>query len=92
MIARTAPIDQDFSLITLFPLTFLSNAFVLGGTMPSWLQGFVRANPISQLISAIRQLTNYGTVNHDFWLSMLGAVVIVAIFAPLTTRAHMRME
>jgi hypothetical protein len=30
------------------------------------------------------------TIGHDFWLSLIGAVVIVAIFAPLTVRAYMR--
>jgi ABC-2 type transport system permease protein len=90
MIARTASSVQGISLIILFPLTFLSNAFVPVNTLPHWLQVFVKANPISHLISAIRQLANYGTIGHDFWLSLLGAVVIVAIFAPLTVRAYMR--
>jgi ABC-2 type transport system permease protein len=90
MIVRTASSVQGISLLILFPLTFLSNAFVPVKTLPHWLQGFVNANPISHLISAIRQLTSYGTIGHDFWLSLLGAAVIVAVFAPLTVRAYMR--
>jgi ABC-2 type transport system permease protein len=90
MIAKSAAGVQGISLLILFPLTFLSNAFVPIKTLPHWLQGFVKANPISHLISAVRQLTTLGTVGHDFWISIVGALVIVAIFAPLTVRAYMR--
>jgi ABC-2 type transport system permease protein len=90
MIARTASSVQGISLLILFPLTFLSNAFVPVDTLPGWLQGFVKVNPISHLISAIRQLAGHGTIGSDFWFSILGAVVIVAIFAPLTVKAYMR--
>jgi ABC-2 type transport system permease protein len=90
MIARTASSVQGISLLVLFPLTFLSNAFVPVTTMPGWLQAFVKINPVSHLITAIRQLADHGTIGNDFWLSLFGALVIVAIFAPLTVRAYMR--
>ncbi len=90
MIARTASSVQGISLLVLFPLTFLSNAFVPVQTLPGWLQTFVNVNPVSHLISAIRQLLNSGTIGNDFWLSLIGALVIVAIFAPLTVRAYMK--
>jgi ABC-2 type transport system permease protein len=90
VIARTASSVQGISMIVLFPLTFLSNAFVPVDTMPSWLQWFVKINPISHLVSAVRQLTNNGTVGWDFVISLIGAAVIVAIFAPITVRAYMR--
>lgn len=87
MIARTASSVQGISLIILFPLTFLSNAFVPVDTMPGWLQGFVKINPVSHLISAVRQLATYGTIGSDFWYCIFGAAVIVTVFAPLTVRA-----
>lgn len=90
VIARTASSVQGISLIVLFPLTFLSNAFVPANTLPGWLQLFVKFNPISHLISAVRQLANSGTIGQDFWLTLLGAVAIVLIFAPLTVKAYMR--
>ena len=77
-------------MIILFPLTFLSNAFVPVKTMPHWLQWFVNINPVSHLITAIRDLVNHGTIGGDFWLSIVGALVILAIFVPLTVRAYMR--
>ena len=90
VIARSATSVQGFSMIILFPLTFLSNAFVPVDTMPNWLQWFVNVNPISHLITAIRELVNHSTIGNDFWLTIVGALVILAVFAPLTVRAYMR--
>jgi daunorubicin/doxorubicin transport system permease protein len=90
VIARTASSVQGISLIILFPLTFLSNAFVPTNTLPGWLQAFVKINPLSHLITAVRQLANHGTIGSNFWISLLGAAVIVALFAPLTVKAYMR--
>ncbi|WP_257477099.1 ABC transporter permease [Acidipropionibacterium jensenii] len=90
VIARTASSVQGISLLVLFPLTFLSNAYVPVQTLPSWLRWFAEANPISHLITAVRDLTNNGTVGEDVWITLVGAAVIVAVFAPLTVRAYMR--
>ncbi|MEO7124359.1 MAG: ABC transporter permease [Lacisediminihabitans sp.] len=90
VIARSASSVQGISFLILFPLTFLSNAFVPVKTMPEWLQGFVNANPVSHLITAVRDLTGSGAITGDLWLALLGSAVVVAIFAPLTVRAYMR--
>jgi ABC-2 type transport system permease protein len=90
VIARTASSVQGISMIILFPLTFLSNAFVPVDTMPHWLQWFVKINPISHLITAVRNLTNHGVIGSDLVISLVGAAVVMAIFAPLTVRAYMR--
>src|SRR5699024_1700992 len=90
VIARTASSVQGISMIILFPLTFLSNAFVPVETMPKVVQWFVNINPISHLVTAVRDLMNSGIVGWDFTLSIVGAAVIVAIFAPITVRAYMR--
>ncbi|MFB4324786.1 tetracycline efflux ABC transporter Tet(58) subunit B [Priestia sp. BR_2] len=90
VIARSASGVQGISMIVLFPLTFLSNAFVPVDTMPGWLQWFVNINPISHLVTAVRDLTNSGTVGWDLTISLVGAAIIVAIFAPITVRAYMR--
>ncbi|WP_219838102.1 ABC transporter permease [Paenibacillus sp. R14(2021)] len=90
VIGRTAASVQGISMLVLFPLTFLSNAFVPVDTMPNWLQWFVKINPISHLVTAVRDLANAGTVGWDLAISLIGAAVIVAIFAPITVRAYMR--
>ncbi|MBN9210445.1 MAG: ABC transporter [Microbacterium sp. 71-36] len=90
VIARTASSVQGVSMLILFPLTFLSNAFVPANTMPSWLQWFVDINPVSHIVTAVRDLVNAGTIGSDAIISLVGAAVIVAVFAPLTVRAYMR--
>lgn len=89
MVGRSASSVQGISMVVLFPLTFLSNAFVPTTNMPDWLQWFVSVNPVSHLVTAVRDLVNTTTVGGDFWLSIAGAAVIVAIFAPLTLRAYL---
>lgn len=92
VIARTSSSVQGISMLVLFPLTFLSNAFVPTRTLPRFLRWFADVNPISHLISAVRLLTNHANIQigQDFWLSLLGAALVVAVFAPLTVRAYMR--
>ncbi|MGE7674519.1 ABC transporter permease [Lysinibacillus sp. NPDC094403] len=90
VIARTASSVQGISMLVLFPLTFLSNAFVPAETLPDFLQWFVKINPISHLVTAVRELTNSGTIGWDLSASLIGATVVVVIFAPLTVKAYMR--
>ena len=90
VIARTASSVQGISMLILFPLTFLSNAYVPVNTLPKFLKWFATVNPLSHLISAVRLFANHGAVGPDMWYSLLGAAVIVAVFAPLTVQAYMR--
>ncbi len=90
VIARSAQTVQGISTAVLFPLGFLSGAFVPTSTLPWWLRDFVNVNPLTYIVSAVRQLFNQGTIGNDFWLSLIGSVVVVVIFAPLTLRAYMR--
>jgi ABC-2 type transport system permease protein len=88
--ARTASTVQGVSMLILLPLTIISNAFVPVHTLPGWLRKFVNVNPISHLISAVRELVNEGTFGRHAVVSLLGAVAIAAVFAPLAVRAYMR--
>ncbi|GAA4486497.1 ABC transporter permease [Rhodococcus olei] len=81
---------QGISMLILFPLTFMSNAFVPAHTMPGWMQAFVNVNPVSHLVTAVRDLTNDGHFGISVVWSLLGAAVIVVIVAPITVRAYMR--
>ncbi|WP_068277802.1 ABC transporter permease [Aldersonia kunmingensis] len=81
---------QGVSMLILFPLTFMSSAFVPVETMPGWMQAFVNVNPISHLVYAVRDLANDGHIGAHFGWSILGAGIIIAIFAPLTVRMYMR--
>jgi ABC-2 type transport system permease protein len=90
VVARSAAAVQGISLMILFPLTFLSNAFVPVETLPGWLGWFVNLNPVSHLVTAARDLTMTGTAGVELWFALLGSALVVAVFAPLTVRAYMR--
>lgn len=90
VIGRSASTVQGISMVILFPLTFLSNAFVPVETLPSALKWFVKFNPVSHLVTAIRELLNDNKIGVDFWLTIGGGIAILLIFVPLTVRAYMR--
>ncbi len=77
-------------MIIFFPLTFLSNAFVPADSLPSWLRAFSNVNPVSHVVTAVRDLANNGQIGMAAVWAVVGAVFIVAIFLPLAVRAYMR--
>lgn len=89
-IARSAQAVQGISMAILFPLTFLSNAFVPAQTMPHWLQVFVSLNPVSHMVTAVRALANEGRWTLEVGWTVLGCLAVVAIFAPLAVFAYKR--
>ena len=82
---------QGISLLVMFPLTFLSNAFVPTDTMPRWLEAFAEVNPVSLVITGLRDLANTGEMTGAVGWALLGCAVVVGIFAPLSVRRFTRM-
>ena len=78
---------QAFGLIWLFPVTFLSSAFVPIATMPGWLQAFVKVNPISHVADATRDLMNNTGGAGVIW-SLVAILAITLVFAPLTLHLY----
>ena len=90
IVGKSAQAVQGMSMMIMFPLTFLSNAFVPEDTLPSWLQAFVQVNPVSHVVSAVRDLANEGAVTAQVGWALLACVAVVAVFAPLSVRAYRR--
>lgn len=89
-IASNARMVQGLSMMILFPLTFLSNAFVPVSTLPGWLQAFVGVNPISHLVSATRDLANNAVISAEVAWTVLACAVVIVIFAPLSVWGYRR--
>jgi len=79
----------------LFPLTFLSNAFVPSESLPSVLRVFAEWNPITSIVAAERYLFGYPMpqvenqafpLEHPILMTIIWLVVITAIFAPMAGR------
>jgi oleandomycin transport system permease protein len=88
MISREAGSVQGFGMITMVPLTFGSSMFAKSSTMPTWLRHWVNVNPVSKLTDTVRALLTGGPVAHNATVSVLTALAILAIFAPLAVRAY----
>jgi ABC transporter DrrB family efflux protein len=81
---------QSFGLIWLFPLTFVSSAFVPIATMPGWLQAFANNQPVTFVINAMRSLAIGGPVQANLLKSIAWLIAIFVVFAPLSVRAYKR--
>jgi ABC-2 type transport system permease protein/oleandomycin transport system permease protein len=81
---------QAFGLIWLFPLVFLSSAFVPIDTMPGWLQAFANNQPVTYVVDTMRALALGGPVWESFWKSAAWLIGIFVVFAPLAVRAYKR--
>jgi len=89
-VARSARAVQGISMMILFPLTFLSNAFVPVTTLPGWLAAFVKVNPVSHLVSATRDLANHAVISSQAGWTLVAGLVVIAVFAPLSMRSYRR--
>ncbi|WP_395107327.1 ABC transporter permease [Actinomadura sp. SCN-SB] len=89
-IARSVQAVQGISMMILFPLTFLSNAFVPIESLPGGLAAFVRVNPVSHLVSAARDLANDGVVSGQVAWTVLACLAVIAVFAPLSVLGYKR--
>jgi oleandomycin transport system permease protein len=90
MKARTSGSVQGIMFLLIFPLTFGSSTFVKVSTMPGWLQSFVKVNPISHLVGAIRGLLTGGPVATDLYWTLGWMAALLAVFVPLALRGYNR--
>ncbi len=76
---------QVAGFLWVFPLIFASSVFVPVSTMPSWLQKFASNQPVTQVVNAVRYLTqvNFPGGSVYVWHTLLWAFGIILVFAPL---------
>ena len=95
LFAKNAQAAQGMSLLV-FPLTFVSSAFVPIRTMPGWLQPIAEHQPITPMCNAVRSLTLgsprlaglSGSITEYVVKSLIWSAVIVAVFAPIAIRRY----
>ena len=90
LVMRAPNAVMNAGFMTIFPLTFLSNVFVDPDTLPSALEAFVDANPISILATASRGLMDGSVAAGDLAVVFGTAAALTAIFMPLTTYLYRR--
>ena len=93
---RTPEAATSGGLIWLFPVTFISCAFVDSSQMTPWLRHVAEWNPFSATVQACRQLfgdpglsqSGAWPMQHPVWASLIYSVLIIVIFRTLAVRKY----
>ncbi|MCB2413465.1 ABC transporter permease [Demequina sp. TTPB684] len=84
LLLRSANSIMGVSMMIITPITFGSNIFVDPSTMPGWLQAWVEVNPVSHLVTSVRDLMGGTPVGSSLLLALLWSAGLVAVFGSLT--------
>jgi len=76
--------------IWMFPLTFVSSAFVDPSNMPGWLRPVADANPFTLVTNSARALYNGNPVGNDAWWALAWSVGIIVVFSTMAARRFSR--
>ncbi len=95
---KSAEVAASAGLIWLFPLTFVSNAFVDPSYMPTWMQPVAEWNPISAVALSVRSLFGNPVGNrpdnfagdHPVLLTFGYLAAIIVVFSWLAVRKYQR--
>lgn len=82
---------QGVLFVVVFPLAFLSSAFVPSATLPGWLQPFAANQPVSELVDALRALMLGQPAGAAPMWAALWALGLIAIGIPVSARLYRRM-
>jgi ABC-2 type transport system permease protein/oleandomycin transport system permease protein len=88
--ASSPEASNAYGFTILFPITFVSSAFVPVDSMPGWLQPFAEHNPFTTMVDAARALFVGTPAGNDVWLSILWAIAITAVFSALSVWRYRR--
>jgi len=92
LVVRGAESAQTAGFVLLFPLVFASSVFVPVSTLPSWLQPFAEASPVTLTADAARTLALYGGLPASLGESLAWIAGILLVFVPLSVWRYRRMS
>ncbi len=81
---------NSIGFIAVFPLTFISSAFVPVDSMPEPLKTFAEVNPFTIVVDAMRALWVGAPAGNYVWGAVAWSLVIIAVFAPLAVARYRR--
>ena len=81
--ASSPEASNAYGFTILFPVTFVSSAFVPVRSMPGWLQPVANHNPFTNMVNAARALFVGTPAGNEIWLAAGWSVAIVAAFSVL---------
>jgi ABC transporter DrrB family efflux protein len=90
MVVSSPESANSLGFIAVFPLTFVSSAFVPVDSMPAALRWFADINPFTITVDAMRSLWLGAPAGNNVWGAFVWSFVIIAIFAPLAVWRYRR--
>ncbi len=90
MIVTSPEAANSVGFIAVFPLTFISSAFVPTASMPPVLQAFAEVNPFTIVVNAMRSLWVGAPAGNNVWQAFLWSFVLIGVFAPLAVARYRR--
>jgi ABC-2 type transport system permease protein/oleandomycin transport system permease protein len=90
LLASTPESANSVGFIAIFPLTFISSAFVPTASMATPLKDFANVNPFTIIVNAMRSLWNGAPAHNYVWGAVVWALVILVVFAPLAVARYRR--
>jgi ABC-2 type transport system permease protein len=90
MLVSSPESANSIGFIAVFPLTFISSAFVPVESMPEGLRWFADINPFTVEVNAMRSLWVGAPAGNYVWGAVVWSLVILAVFAPLAVRRYRR--
>ncbi len=90
LLVSTPEAANSVGFIAVFPLTFISSAFVPVESMPTVLQDFAKVNPFTIVVDAMRSLWLGAPAHNDVWGAVAWSVGIIVVFAPLAVARYRR--
>jgi ABC transporter DrrB family efflux protein len=90
LVASSGESAQAIGFIVIFPITFISSAFVPVDSMPSWLEPIAENNPFTTVVDAMRALWVDSPAGNDIWGAVLWCLGLIAVFAPLSVARYRR--
>jgi len=90
LLVSSAESANSVGFLAVFPLTFISSAFVPVDSMPSALRWFADINPFTVMVDAMRALWVGAPAGNNVWGAVVWSLVILAVFAPLAVARYRR--
>jgi ABC-2 type transport system permease protein/oleandomycin transport system permease protein len=90
LLTSTPESANSVAFIAVFPLTFISSAFVPVSSMPAVLKAFANVNPFTIVVDAMRHLWLGAPAHNSVWGAVVWALVIIAAFSPLAVARYRR--
>jgi ABC-2 type transport system permease protein/oleandomycin transport system permease protein len=90
LVSSSPEAANAYGFTIIFPITFVSSAFVPVQSMPSWLQPIAEHNPVTAMVDAVRALFLGIPAGNSVWLAVAWSFALIAVFGGLSSWRYRR--